>query len=122
MLKGFEMETQPLTEYEEKELVPVVARGLAAKRGRHNAVTNKYICEKLTDKGYKIDGIRLRKVVNYIRIKGIVKCLIATSNGYYVAENRKQIEDYTASLKGREESIHAVRVALSDQACVAFLD
>lgn len=91
------METQPLTEYEEKELVPVVARGLAAKRGRHNAVTNKYICEKLTDKGYKIDGIRLRKVVNYIRIKGIVKCLIATSNGYYVAENRKQIEDYTAT-------------------------
>ena len=60
--------------------------------------------------------------MNYIRIKGIVKCLIATSNGYYVAENRKQIEDYTASLKGREESIHAVRVALSDQACVAFFD
>lgn len=116
------METQPLTDYEEKVLVPVVARGLAAKRGRKNAVKNKYICERLTEKGYKIDEIRLRKVVNHIRIKGIVKCLIATSNGYYVAENRKQIDDYTASLKGREDSIHAVRVALSDQAVVAFFD
>lgn len=122
MLKGFEMETQPLTEYEEKVLVPVVARGLAAKRGKANAVTNKYICECLNAKGYKIDGIRLRKVVNHIRIKGIVKCLIATSNGYYVAENRKQIEDYTASLKGREDSIHAVRSALTDQAVVVFFD
>lgn len=63
MLKGFEMETQPLTEYEEKVLVPVVARGLAAKRGKQNAVTNKYICEALNAKGYKIDSIRLRKVV-----------------------------------------------------------
>lgn len=51
-----------------------------------------------------------------------MKCLIATSNGYYVAENRKQVEDYTASLKGREDSIHAVRAALVDQLAVAFYD
>ena len=119
MIQGFEIETQPLTEYEQNTLVPIVARGLLHKVGRKNAVTSKHICECLTAKGYKIDGIRLRKVVNHIRIRGIVKCLIATSNGYYVAQNRKEVEDYTASLKGREESIHAVRAALVDQLSVA---
>jgi carbamoylphosphate synthase small subunit len=122
MLKGFELQTQPLTDYEAQVLVPVVARGLAAKRGRANAVTSKHIVDCLTAKGFKIDGIRLRKVVNYIRIKGIVKCLIATSNGYYVAENRRQIQEYTDSLRGREESIHAVRAALTEQMVVVYVD
>lgn len=119
MIKGFELETAPLTDYEAQVLVPIVAKGLIAKKGKEKAVTSKHICECLTAKGYKIDGIRLRKVVNHIRIQGIVKCLIATSNGYYVAETRKQVEDYTASLKGREESIHSVRTALEGQLAVA---
>lgn len=34
MLKGFDKETQPLTEYEEKELLPVILAGLKAKTGQ----------------------------------------------------------------------------------------
>ena len=32
MLKGFDKETQPLTEYEEKELLPVILAGLKTNR------------------------------------------------------------------------------------------
>lgn len=122
MLKGFEIQTEPLNEYEKNTLMPIVARGLAFKVGKENAVTSKHICECLTAKGYEIDDVRLRKIVNYIRVKGVVKCVLACGRGYYVAKNRKQAQEYTDSLKCREDSIHAVRVALTDQIACAFYD
>lgn len=60
--------------------------------------------------------------MNYIRVKGVVKCVIATSNGYYVATNKAEISDYTDSLKGRAEAIYAVAQAVDLQACVMFAD
>ena len=122
MLKGFEIETAELNEYELNTLMPVVARGLAAHVGKANYVTNKHICECLTKAGYQINDARLRKIVNYIRVKGVVKCVIATSNGYYVATNKAEISDYTDSLKGRAEAINAVAQAVELQACVMFAD
>lgn len=65
MLKGFDEETQPLTEYEEEVLLPVILRGLRAKVGKDNAVTNRTIAMKLTVAGYeKLNGARVRKVIN----------------------------------------------------------
>ena len=52
----------------------------------------------------------------------MVKCVIATSNGYYVATNKAEISDYTDSLKGRAEAINAVAQAVELQACVMFAD
>ena len=122
MLKGFEIETADLNEYELNILMPIVARGLAAHVGRANSVTNRHICDRLTRAGYQIGDARLRKIVNYIRVKGIVKCVIATSNGYYVATNRADVSDYTDSLKGRAEAIYAVARAVDMQAEVMFVD
>lgn len=122
MIKGFEIETADLNEYELKTLMPVVARGLAAHVGRENSVTNKHICDCLTKVGYQINDARLRKIVNYIRVKGVVKCVIATSNGYYVATNKKDVAEYTDSLKGRAEAIYAVAQAVDTQASVMFAD
>ena len=41
--------------------------------------------------------------------------LIATSEGYYIAETRKELEVYLKSLEGREGAIHAVRKSLEKQ-------
>jgi hypothetical protein len=41
--------------------------------------------------------------------------LIAASEGYYIAETRKELEDYLRSLEGREGAIHAVRKSLEKQ-------
>ena len=54
MIKGFSEETQPLTEYERKVILPIILEGLKTKIGKANAVTNKYIISRLRD-SYKID-------------------------------------------------------------------
>lgn len=49
MIKGFNSETAPLTEYEENVLLPLVLRGLKTKIGKENAVTNRtQSCSGLT--------------------------------------------------------------------------
>ena len=118
MITGFDKETAPLTEYEEGTLLPIMVRCLARKRGRSNAVTSAYICDRLKGLGYDINGARVRKLVNHIRIKGLVPRLIATSDGYYIATDNRDLACYIDSLKGREQAIRAVREAMEKQAGV----
>jgi len=115
MIQGFENETAPLTDYEKDTLLPVMVRSLAVKKGSNMAVKNGYICKRLRDLGYKVTEARIRKLINHIRVNGLVPCLIATSAGYYVASSVKEMEDYIDSLYGREMAIHEVRMDLTDQ-------
>lgn len=114
MINGFQTETQPLTDYERETLLPVMIVGLKHKIGRGMAVTNKYIMQCLKPK-YKITEARVRKLINHIRINGLVPCLIATSEGYYIAESDSELADYEQSLLSREEAIRAVRLAIDRQ-------
>lgn len=114
MIKGFDEQTQPLTEYEEKFLLPVVIAGLKTKRGAESAVTNTYIVSKLKPR-YKVDAPRLRKIINHIRVNDLLPGLIATNNGYYLATSEAEINDYVDSLRGREDAIRAVRMAMERQ-------
>ena len=116
MINGFDKETAPLSEYEERTLLPVMVRNLAVKRGRSAAVTNSYICSRLKALGYDINGARVRKLINHIRVNGLVPRLIATSDGYYIATDRRELDDYIESLRGRELAIRAVREAMERQA------
>ncbi len=67
MIKGFDQQTQPLSEYEENVLLPVILQGLKTKQGKKNAVTNRTIIMRLSVAGYKIDEARCRKLINHIR-------------------------------------------------------
>ena len=58
--------------------------------------------------GYIVNGGRLRKIINYIRINGLVKGLLASHEGYYKAQSIKQVLDYTEGLKGRAKAINRV--------------
>lgn len=115
MIKNFEFETQPLTDYEVNKLLPIMIQGLSTKTGKHLSVTNTHIVNSLKKLGYKIDSARVRKIINHIRVKGLVKGLIATSDGYYIATTEKELAEYEESLKGREDAIRAVRLSLSSQ-------
>lgn len=115
MIQGFQQQTQPLSQYEQEILVPIVARGLQTKVGKANSITNKEICSALKEKGYKVDTPRLRKIINHIRVSGLVRCVVATSDGYYIATTRGEVEDYLKSLENREGAIHAVRMSLESQ-------
>lgn len=115
MIKGFSNETSPLNDYELRVLLPVILAGLKDKHGKRNAVTNRYIIGRLKQQGYRIDAPRLRKVINHIRTNDLIPGLIATSEGYFLAEDEQELMDYEDSLRGREEAIKAVRLAIARQ-------
>ena len=121
MLNGFTEETKPLTDYEKVTLLPIMIQGLMDKQGKHKAVKNWWICKCLKSKGYKITEARARKLINHIRINGMVIGLIATSDGYYIADSIDEINSYIISLKGREGAIKSVRVSLEKQRDIMYV-
>lgn len=115
MLNGFDKETAPLSEYEREILLPIMVKCLQRKIGKENAVTNKVMCAKMQEYGYDIGEVRVRKIINHIRVNNLISCLMASNKGYYIANDQKEIKDYIQSLKGRERAIKAVREALEEQ-------
>ena len=122
MIKGFSNETSPLNDYELRVLLPVILAGLKDKQGKRNAVTNGYIIGRLKQQDYRIDAPRLRKVINHIRTNDLIPGLIATSEGYFLAEDEQELMDYEDSLRGREEAIKAVRLAIARQRRMLYED
>lgn len=121
MIKGFDNETQPLTEYELKQVIPAILEGLKTKIGKANAVTNKFIISRLRGT-YKVDAARIRKIINYIRTNDLLPGLIATSEGYFLATTESELLEYEDSLKGREEAIKAVRLSIARQRRILYED
>lgn len=115
MITGFSEQTKPLSIYESETLLPVIIQGLHSKIGKEKAITNQQICSALKKQGYKLDNARLRKIINHIRINNLVIGLIATSDGYYIAEDKSELVNYLESLKGRENAIRVVRQSLESQ-------
>lgn len=115
MLHGFELITADLSDYERYTLLPIMTKCLSRKVGKENAVTNKVMCEKMGERGYNIGEARVRKIINYIRVMGLVPCLLATSNGYYVSTDKKELSLYIGSLQDRAAAIIAVADALKSQ-------
>lgn len=119
MITGFEKETEPLTELEEKVLLPIFVKGLIGKIGPGKSVTAAKISEKLkailegvqtaSGKPVKVDGPRVRKIINHIRVNNLVPGLVATSKGYYVSRDPAEVIKYIQSLQEREAAIRAVR-------------
>lgn len=112
MLKLFEDQTKPLTDYERDTLVPLIIKGLRAHQGKEQAITSKQICKALNDQGYKINDVSLRKCVKHIQRNGLVLWIIGSGDGFYYTTDPKDVQDQIASLRGREAAIRGVREAL----------
>ena len=115
MINGFEKETHDLSQYEISVLVPQVVEILKNKIGKQNSITNDKIREIINQHKAILTNIRLRQIIHYIRIKGLVKCLLATNKGYYISNDVEEFMSYMDSLAQRERSILSIRWALSDQ-------
>ncbi len=109
MIPGFEEQTEPLSDYELKTLLPVIVQGIQKKVGAKSAVTNKTIVAGMLAQGYKINAVKVRKLVNHIRTHDLIPCLIAKSKGYYISNDPEEVRSYIESLRGREEAIKKVR-------------
>lgn len=116
MITGFEEQTKPLTDNEREVFLPLIIEGIRVRHGKENAITNKEIVSRLRERrGVKMSEARVRKIVNHIRCNDLVPCLIATSDGYYIAETEQELLDYEESLAGREDAIREVRLSIRRQ-------
>ena len=122
MINGFEKETHDLSQYEISVLVPQVVEILINKIGKQNSITNDRIREIINQHKVILTNSRLRKIIHYIRIKGLVKCLIATNKGYYISNDVEEFMGYIDSLTQRENSIRSIRYALLEQEVEVFND
>lgn len=119
MIQGFDNETAPLNEYETGVLLPLLIRGLRVKVGRNSAITNKYIVSSLRG-SCKINEAMVRKIINHIRTNDLIPALIATSDGYFIAETEQELREYEDSLKGREDAIREVRISIARQRRILY--
>ena len=62
-----------------------------------------------------LTDVRIRKIMNYILRNHLVRYLIASSNGYYVARNASEVCKYIQSLEERIDAINAMKQALKDE-------
>ena len=115
MIKGFEDETKPLSLYETKSILPRLVDGLSKRIGLDLIVTNAEMIGQLRRENYSVNPARIRKLINHIRVKGLIKNLISTSRGYYVASKQQEVRDCITSLEQRESAIYTVRKALESQ-------
>ena len=109
MITNFETLTIELTD-EELQVIPILIKGFKTHE-KENPITEPNIIENMniflkqnTDLKIKITGVRLRKMVNYIRVNALIP-LMATSQGYFVSYDQKEIESQIKSLYQRAKSI-----------------
>lgn len=104
MVTGFEHITIELNE-EEIAIAYKVASAFSLRKGKEKAITNAEIVKAMRGKGYKVNDTRIRKIIQYIRVNYLVKNLVASSKGYYVETNDKEIAKYKQSLRERIQSM-----------------
>lgn len=107
MITNFEEITKELTD-DEKKLVPVIIKGLSTKT-KDNPIKGVDIVSAINqnkDKyGIKVfNEPRLRKIINFIRSEAILP-VMGTASGYYVTNDRNELENQIKSLIQRAEAI-----------------
>lgn len=115
MIKTFEEFTEDLTP-DERKLAWKMADGFFNHVGKAQAITNREIIAAMDKQGVKLSDAKVRKIVNFIRVSGLVPCLVASSAGYYVAANADEMRDSITSLSQRVSAIAQVRDSLQKQA------
>ena len=120
-LKGYELITQDLTEFEKNTIVPLLVRGLSRPEylGKSNAIKNKSICAKVNSNinikfKYKLTDVKCRKIIQYIRLHNLIIGLCSCQQGYYVASNRIELEECVKSLTQRLNIQKKVRDGLAN--------
>lgn len=116
MIRNFEDYTFDLTD-DERAALPFVVDSFE-RYSKANPIKSDMIIKKFNDDRerlglkVKLTGVRLRKMVNQIRCKGIIP-LIATQKGYYVSYDQKEIIKERESLFDRSKAINAAANGLS---------
>lgn len=111
---GFEQHTTDLT-FDDRRTVGALVTIVKECIGKDKALTNKKLRMKLGTLGHHTKDTKIRKLIHHIRVSGLVKQVVASSVGYYIATSKGEFLEYIESLNQRARSIDEVRVALEGQ-------
>lgn len=118
VVTGFEEYTHDLTP-QESVLAECLSVVLLEHKGRKKAATCRYLMGELfLATGVPVGGeARMRALIHHVRMASLIASkrdgvLVACSRGYYLTEDRTEIERYMESLDERSRSIRMVRNAL----------
>lgn len=110
-MKNFEEYTKKLNQEERRILVMIVNR-FKRRPGKKNRITNKQIVSALKkSKGIEITEPRIRKIIQFIRLNNFLPGLVATSSGYWLTNDPKELKEWIETMQEREEAIRASREA-----------
>jgi len=129
MIRNFEEYTSEMTEDEINYIIPRLIKMLTLAIGKGNALTNRKIVYDINirnavtkpdpsgeyRKQVTTSEPRIRHMIHILRVSDAIPCLIATSAGYYISNDRQEIETYMGSIDDRLRSIYQIRRALKRQ-------
>jgi hypothetical protein len=104
MIQGFEEYTVDVTP-EEIRIVNLIAKSISLRIGVGNAITNREIRKKLSERNLDTSDVKIRKYIQYIRVNKLAPKLCASSNGYYIAESEEDWVKYRESFRERVRSM-----------------
>ena len=105
MVNYFEQLTSELSENELDKILPEVKKILETKIGKVNIITNSKIIKTLKGDEVSTSPARVRKIIQHIRLSGEIPLLMATNRGYYISNNKEELDKYIESLHQRADSI-----------------
>jgi hypothetical protein len=59
------------------------------------------LCDSFARAGIHMSEVRLRKIINFIRLNNMITGLCSDSKGYWIARNANELKDTLISLKDR---------------------
>tara|TARA_R110000824_G_scaffold244981_1_gene433981 strand:+ start:302 stop:670 length:369 start_codon:yes stop_codon:yes gene_type:complete len=102
MIRNFEDITHNLSD-EELQIAQSVKNGLKKYVGKPNAKSGTTICSAYTkNTKHKLNGVRLRKIINFLRNQGEPIC--SNSKGYFYPANKQELLDTVVSIGQRIDS------------------
>lgn len=114
MINGFPEETADLNA-DELALVPGFVASLSKRIGKEKSVRASDITSIYAQKfNEAIDGARVRKIINYIRVRRLVPNLVGTAKGYHVEADPQEIKTYVEGLIQRANAILSVANSYSE--------
>ncbi len=108
MLTLFNNITEELTALEKDTRVEMLINILKQSNAL-NRITGNQLCVWFKAQGHDLSGVRLRKMINYIRVRNLVApaVVIGAGNGYFITTDTLLIEQQIESIQGRIDSMNA---------------
>jgi len=115
MITNFEEVTADLNK-EEIKFLPIVVDAFIAHKVNNTIYSNEIVSIinveiSKTGQSFKMNDVRLRKFVNYMRVYSILP-VIGTSRGYYISYNPEEVEKQIKSLMQRANSTRSAAKGL----------